>query len=283
MKKISRLLSLLLTLAAILALAVGCGVSPQGDAASGNGDTSTGQQESEGSDAPEGSGTENGEAGQDADSEDGSSDPSAGAEDTGSGQEAGGEADTDWDYESDPNGFTSGDSSTEGMVVGTTTDLQLTQVDEQVSTIVYQTVDGDEVTMPVSNTAHWDGAMISGDLTSVDVSNESRTLTMSYYTVYTADYDLESAVDFNESMYAADGGELEQTGAISSSDGKVRAQALYGTYAGLDICQILITSDYGDELAVLELSLSGELAEAVPDAQALLDYLGVGAVMPDGL
>ncbi len=283
MKQYRRLLALLLALAAVLALAAGCGNLPQNDAGSTDGDSSTGQQEGDGSDAPEGSGMESGDAGQDAGSQDGSSAQETDPEDTGSGQETGGEADTDLDDETDPGGLPSGDSPEDGKLVGTTDDLQLTQVDEEVSTIVYRTVDGAEVTMPVSNTAHWDGAMISGDLTLVNVSNESRTLTLSYYSVYTADYDLESAVDFNESMYAADGGALEQTSAVASSDGKVHAQALYGTYAGLDICQILITSDYGDELAVLELNLSGELAEAVPDAQALLDYLGVGAVMPDGL
>lgn len=152
-------------------------------------------------------------------------------------------------------------------------DLEITQVNDDISTMTYTSCNGKEMTVPVLNNANWDNTQIAEDKSFVETTNttgeEMTNLEGSYYCTYFSEeqdyYDLDdmaqqySDVFDNPTIYPK----------TSSEDGSVQAVAIHGTYQGWEIYQYLITVDYEDEYAVLDLSF---YTDDPAVAQPILSY-----------
>lgn len=152
-------------------------------------------------------------------------------------------------------------------------DLELTQVNDDISTMTYTSCNGKEMTVPVLNNANWDNTQIAEDKSFVETTNTTgeamSNLEGSYYCTYFSEeqdyYDLDdlaqqySDVFENPTIYPK----------TSSEDGSVQAVVIHGTYQGWEIYQYLITVDYEDEYAVLDLSF---YTDDPAVAQPILSY-----------
>ena len=77
---------------------------------------------------------------------------------------------------------------------------------------------------------------------------------------------------------------MQQTDVMTSSDGSVTAQAFYGSYGSVTMYDVVVSVSYGDEVAVLDITLYPEDGvDVMTEVQAMMDYLGVGAILGEGL
>lgn len=171
------------------------------------------------------------------------------------------------------------EEETAGYSVYSVGDLELTEVNDSISTMAYLSCNGKEITVPVLRDANWDNTQIAEDKTFVETTNttgqEMVSPEGSYYCTYYSEeqdyYDIDDmAQQYADTFVDEDG----TSNAIvypktTSEDGAVQAVAVHGTYQGWEIYQYLITVDLEDEYAVLDLSFYTDDPSIV---QPILDY-----------
>ncbi len=169
------------------------------------------------------------------------------------------------------------------VTVGSMDDLNLTPVDDNISTITFVSAEGVQMTLPVPNSADWSTSFISADLSSVSVDAMDGCFYGLYYSAYADSFDIEEAVDMYANLFGGEGA-MQQTDVMTSSDGNVTAQAFYGSYGGISIYDVIVSISYGDEVAILDVTLYPEDGvDVLTQVQAMMDYLGIGSILGEGL
>lgn len=199
---------------------------------------------------------------------------------TGEEQESASEEDSSAEGASGESTATSEEGSeVAGSAVYTVGDLELTEVNDEISTLVYVSCNGKEITVPVLNSANWDNTQVADDKSFVEVTNttgeEMISPEGSYYCTYYSEeqdyYDMEDMAQQYADVFVDDDGTSNATiyPVTTSSDGSVQAMAIHGIYQSWEIYQYLITVDLDDEYAVLDLSFYTDDPSIV---QPILDY-----------
>lgn len=165
---------------------------------------------------------------------------------------------------------------------GSVDDLKLTPVDDTISTIIYYSAAGQEIVVPVLNNVDWDGSYITPDLTDITVEDEDITYTINYYSYSKGAFDLDEVVSYYAELFTDEESDsvMQVTGQVQSADGSATAQAFYGTYMSLDVKDIIITVEYGDELAIIDFVVY-ELDD--DSVQAILDYFDLENPIADAV
>ena len=252
MKQIQKLLALLFALALCVGLLSGCG--DQKTTPGSEQQTAQNAGESQEQEAQEGEGEQT------------QPDTPDGGDETQAGDDAG-EEDA-----SDGEGFT-------GYAVYSVGDLELTPVNEDIATMAYLSCNGKEITVPVLQNANWDNTNIAEDKTFVEITNTTGEQMSdpkgSYYCTYYSEeqeyYNMEDMAQQYSATFMDEDGTSNATvySKVTSEDGKVEAMLIHGFYQGWEIYQYLITVDYDDEYAVLDLSFyTDDPSVAAP----ILDY-----------
>ena len=175
------------------------------------------------------------------------------------------------------------DFTDDTVASGSVDDLNLTPVDDNISTITFVSAEGAQMTLPVPSSAEWDTSFISADLSSVSVDAMDGCFYGLYYSAYADSFDVEEVVDMYAELFGGDGS-MQQTDVMTSSDGSVTAQAFYGSYGSVTMYDVVVSVSYGDEVAVLDITLYPEDGvDVMTEVQAMMDYLGVGAILGEGL
>ncbi|MGM9594071.1 MAG: hypothetical protein ACI3U8_06930 [Candidatus Onthomonas sp.] len=158
----------------------------------------------------------------------------------------------------------------------TVKDLELTAVDDTISTMEYVSCNGKTMIVPVLQNANWDNTVVAEDKTFVEITNttgeEMSSLDGCYYCTYFSEeqpyYDLDDMAQQYSDVFE----DAEIYPKTESKDGSVQGIAVHGFYQGHEIYQYMITIDYEDEYAVMDLSFyTSDLSAAEP----LLDYWGL--------
>lgn len=160
--------------------------------------------------------------------------------------------------------------------VYTVGDLELTRVDDTISTIEYRSCNGKTLIAPVFQDANWDHVQIAEDKTFVEVSNttgeEMTSLDGVYYCTYYSEeqayYDLDDIAQQYSDVFE----NAEIYPKTASEDGSVQGIAVHGLYQGNEIYQYMVTVDCEDEYTVMDLSFYTSDPSA---AEPLLNYWGL--------
>lgn len=158
----------------------------------------------------------------------------------------------------------------------TVEDLELTKVDDTISTLKYLSCNGKTLTVPVLQSANWDNTVVAEDKTFVEITNttgeEMSSLDGCYYCTYFSEeqpyYDLDDIAQQYSDVFE----DAEIYPKTESKDGSVQGIAVHGFYQDHEIYQYMITIDYEDEYAVMDLSFYTSDPFA---AEPLLDYWGL--------
>lgn len=252
MKQIQKLLALLLALVLCVGLLSGCGA-----------------QKSASDDGEESQSTEGEPAASEGEGDQAQSQQTEAAQTDGG---TGTAEDSQTEEDTDEEGFT-------GYAIYSVGDLELTPVNDDIATMSYLSCNGKEITVPVLQNANWDNTNIAEDKTFVEVTNTTGEQMSdpkgSYYCTYYSEeqdyYDIEDmAAQYSATFADADGtSNATVSSKVTSEDGTVEAMLIKGLYQGWEIYQYLITVDYDDEYAVLDLSF---YTDDPAVAQPILDY-----------
>lgn len=256
MKQMNRLPALLLALALCLGLLTGCGDNQQQSASQAQEEPEPTESQSETS------------------------------SDAGQAPDTDGEVTTQPDPETEEAVMTP-EEEVEGSEVAsnqayTIGDLELTRVNEDISTLNYISCNGQTITVPVLNSANWDNTQVADDMSFVELTNLSGREVDSpeggyyctYYSEEQAYYDQADMAEQYAAAFADQDGTSNATvyPATTSPDGTVQAMAVHGFYQSWEIYQYLITVEYGEEYAVLDLSFyTDDPSVAAP----ILDYFAL--------
>lgn len=183
------------------------------------------------------------------------------------------EADAAAETEEDETAEEEASASFEIYTVG---DLELVAVDDALYTMEYVSCNGQSITVPAFKDANWDNVQIAEDKTVVEVTNTSGEelddLDGYYYCTYYSEEQEYYSLDDMADQYSSAFTDAETYDKTASEDGSVEAVAVHGTYQDAEIYQFMVTIDYGEEYAVLDLSF---YTSDPTVADPLLDYLGV--------
>lgn len=172
-----------------------------------------------------------------------------------------------------PEDEVSSDAEVVGHAVYSVGDLELTEVNDRISTMKFLSCNGKEITVPVLRDANWDNTQIAEDKTFVEVTNTTGETMVSpegsYYCTYYSEEQDYYDIDDMAQQYAEVFADATIYSKTSSEDGAAQAVAIHGTYQEWEIYQYLITVDLDDEYAVLDLSF---YTEDPSIAQPILDY-----------